>query len=214
VRFREDILRGVRLFAIVFAVILVCVAAYRMLRTPSDVQGAAPDDSATAEAAKPSPQPSPDAVPASETASEGHPLVVPAPPPVGGAPVVTRTAHPKTRGDSDVPPPPPVAAAVRSRKAAPSGREFESSDTVALPVAPLEESAEAKPLAPKQAVGYKSLIEANANRPPVDAVTLPPSDDSSEKPAKGNRFFKAVGKIFRPGSKKETTPLALDPKPQ
>lgn len=207
-RFREDILRGVRLFAIVFAAILLCVAAYRMLRAPSDgqsdVQLAAPDASAEAE---PSPAPSPDAAPNSGTSAEVHPLVVPAPPPVGG---VKRVARPRAAG-GDVPPPPPATPSVaRAPRAAPAGKEFEASDTVALPAAPVEEAAAAKPLSPKQVVGYKSLIDATNNRPP-DPTAVPIYDSPEEQP-KGNRFFKAIGKIFHPGGKKEAEPLTLQPK--
>jgi hypothetical protein len=202
---REDILRGVRLFAIVFAAILVCVAAYRILRPPLEAASAPP---AASEVAPPSPEPAADAAPASAAEAEAHPLVVPEPPPVGGTPV-RKVARPKNLADPGVPPPPPVAP-VRARRAAPSGKEFESSETVALPAAPVEDSAEAKPLTPRQAVGYKSLIEANKNRPPAEEAAPAPAEDSKEKPAKGNRFFRAVGKIFHPG-KKETTPLALQP---
>ena len=208
-RLREDILRGVRLFAIVFAAILVCVAAYRMLRAPSDVQGAAPDGSAS-EAVQPSTEPSPEAAPVSGTTSEVHPLVVPEPPPVNGT-APKRVNRPR---NSDVPPPPPMPAAVRARRApAPSGKEFESSDTVALPVAPVEDTPDAKPLAPKQLVGYKSLIEANKDRLPADPTAVATVDDPEEPQAKGNRFFRALGKIFHPG-KKETEPSSLQPKQQ
>jgi hypothetical protein len=212
-RFREDILRGVRLFAIVFAAILVCVAAYRIVRAPSDVPLAAPDGS-TASEAQPSPNPEP--APVSPGSAEVHPLVVPEPPPVGGAPVRTRVTRPQ-RDMGVPPPPPPVAAPVvhARRPPAPSGKEFEASGIVALPAAPVDESPEAKPLTPKQVVGYKSLIEANANRPvePVaPAVSPAAADDSSETQAKGNRFFRAIGKIFRPGGKKDTEPTTLQPK--
>ncbi len=211
-RFREDILRGVRLFAIAFAAILLCVAVYRILRSPSDVQGAALDAPASSAVAQPSPAPSPDADPVSETASDVHPLVVPEPPPVGGA-SQKRVAHARSAGNSDVPPPPPAAPAVaRARRAqTPSGKDFESSNAVPLPVAPAEDSPAAKPLTPKQMVGYKSLIEANANRPPVEIAT-PPADDYVDTQAKGNRFLRAVGKIFHPSGKKEAEPLTLQPK--
>jgi hypothetical protein len=199
-RFREDILRGVRLFAIAFAAILLCVAVYRMLRAPSDVQGAPPDAAAPSDAAaQPSPEPSTDAAPSPQAASEVHPLVVPEPPPVGGK----RAPHP--RNYDDVPPPPPPAGVRAKRQQAPSGREFESSDTpVILPAAPVEDAQESKPLTPKQAVGYKSLIEVNANRPPPDPTAVPvPDPDAAAKPAKGNRFFRAIGKIFHPTDKKD-----------
>jgi hypothetical protein len=203
-RFREDILRGVRLFAIVFATILLCVAAYRILRAPSDVQGAAPD---SAEAAQPSPTPAPETAPTAEASAEVHPLVVPAPPPVGGA---KRSGNPKANSEVP-PPPPPVSAAARTRKA-PAAKEFETSDTVAVPAAPAEETSASKPLTPKQIVGYKSLIEANKDRLPADPTAVPIEDDSPEAPAKGNRFLRAIGKIFHPGAKKDAEPLTLQPK--
>jgi hypothetical protein len=210
-RFREDILRGVRLFAIVFAAILFCVAAYRMLRTPSDVQGATQDESTGSEAAQPSPEPTP--APVSEAVSEVHPLIVPEPPPVGGT--QKKVAHPR---DPGVPPPPPPAATptvARTRRApAPSAGEFESSAAVALPAAPAEESPESKPLTPKQMVGYKSLIDATKNRPPAEYVAPAPDDEPAETAAKGNRFFRAIGKIFHPGGKKDAEPSTLQPKQQ
>lgn len=208
-RFREDILRGVRLFAIVFAAILVGVAAYRIFRAPSDVQGAG----SSAEAAPPASQP--DTAPAAEAAPEAHPLIVPDAPPVPGSkPVQTRVTHPAAHTgpalNGDVPPPPPVVPAAPTSRArrAPAPREFESSDTIPLPAAPVEEAPEAKPMTPQQAVGYKSLIEANKNRPPAEPVLAPvPADDPTPAPpAKGNRFFRAVGKMF--GGKKDP-----DPKP-
>jgi hypothetical protein len=214
-RFREDILRGVRLFAIVFAAILVCVAAYQAFRSPADVQGA-PPDAISGATPPPSPEPSPEAAPDSATALEAHPLVVPEPPPVGGTAVVTpvRNRAPRPKDPGVPPPPPPVAPAVRAHRAsAPSGREFETSEPVALPVAPVEESTEPKPLTPKQAVGYKSLIEANPIHVPVEPAatsTPPPDDDSTDKSAKGNRFFKAVGKIFHPAK----DPATAQPKQQ
>jgi hypothetical protein len=211
-RFREDILRGVRLFAIAFAAILLCVAVYRILRSPSDVQGAAPDGPASSAVEQPSSDPLPDAAPVSETTSEVRPLLVPEPPPVNGVPQ-KRVARPRVAGNSDVPPPPPVAPAVAHtrRVQTPSGKDFESSNAVPLPVAPAEDSSDTKPLTPKQMVGYKSLIEANANRPPVEIAT-PPADDYVDPQPKGNRFLRAVGKIFHPGGKKEAEPLTLQPK--
>lgn len=62
----------------------------------------------------------------------------------------------------------------------------------------------------KQGVGYKSLIEANANRVQNPQMTPTPSSEPLEQPAKGNRFFRAVGKIFK-GPKKDGSPLALQP---
>jgi hypothetical protein len=207
-RFREDILRGVRLFAIVFAAILVCVAAYRILRA-SDVPGVAAEGTPpTEEAAQPSSEPAPAA---DATAAETHPLVVPEPPPVGGKQVRT---HPRSVNGSDVPPPPPSAPAVaRARRTTPpSGKEFESSDTVALPAAPVEEAADTKQMTPQQKVGYKSLLDANTKHPPTEYVAPPQAnDDPVEAQPKGNRFFKAIGKIFRSG-KKDAEPSAIQPK--
>jgi hypothetical protein len=200
VRFREDILRGVRLFAIVFATILLCVAGYRILRA-SDVQSAAP-----AEVMQPSPEPTPEPAQVSDAAPEVHPLVVPEPPPVGGRGKAGRARN------TEVPPPPPVTTAVvRPHRPSPSGKEFEASDAVKLPAAPVEVSPETKALTTQERVGYKSLIDANKNRPAVE-LSAPPADDYVAAPEKGNRFFKAIGKIFHPGGKKETEPSALQPK--
>jgi hypothetical protein len=61
-------------------------------------------------------------------------------------------------------------------------------------------------------VGYKSLIEANSNKAPaIQASTPAPPDEDVEKPAKGNRFFRAIGKIFR-SDKKDPVPLTIQPK--
>jgi hypothetical protein len=100
---------------------------------------------------------------------------------------------------------------VRARRPAPSGKEFEASEMVKLPAAPVESSPETKPMTPQEKVGYKSLIEVTKNRPAV-ALSVPPADDYVVAPEKGNRFFKAIGKIFHPGGKKETEPSALQPK--
>jgi hypothetical protein len=210
--FREDILRGVRLFAIVFAAILLCVAGYRILKPPADVQGATP---APPEVAQPSPASS-EPAPVSDAAAEAHPLIVPGPPPSPGAPVgnklVKKVVRPRV-ADPGVPPPPPIAHS--GRTPAPTARRFEPSNALAFPSAPVEDSSETPQPAPKQAVGYKSLIEADPNRPPAEVASpAPPAPESAEKPAKGNRFFRAVGKIFHPGAKKETMPLTLQPKQQ
>jgi hypothetical protein len=95
-----------------------------------------------------------------------------------------------------------------------------------LPAAPREESSNASPVPAKQGVGYKSLIEANANRPLVNPGTPAPVEETVEKPAekpvekpqaekpqKGNRFVRGIGKIFHPGQK-ETAPLTLQPEPR
>ena len=214
-RFREDILRGIRLFAIVFAAILVCVAAYRMLRAPADLQDPPQESAAASGAAQPPPGPSTDA-PVSEAAPDVHPLIVPEPPPVPGAPVEKPVTHPRDLHardphprDQGVPPPPPtsIAPVIRAHRAsAPSGSEFAPSGPVVSPAAPVEDSPEAKPAPPGGPVGYKSLIEANPNRAPAEPVAAPASDDAGEKTAKGKRFFKAIGKIFHVGGKKDTDP--------
>ena len=206
-QFRDDILRGVRLGLIAFAAILIGVWAYRMLRPPADVQGAAQLEAPPAPEVQPSQDPAPDAAPMVE-ASESHGLMVPPPPPVAGKEHVAKVSRPRV----DVPPPPPPAApvAVRTRKApTPSGREFETAEPGVLPVSPSEESADSSGAAPKTGVGYKSLLEADPNRAQIDPSLL--GQPEAEKP-KGNRFFRAVGKIFRPGGKKETGPLTLQPK--
>jgi hypothetical protein len=101
---------------------------------------------------------------------------------------------------------------MKARRApAPSGRELEPTETVVLPARPSEEATEAKPLSPRQGVGYKSLLEANPRTLPEEPAAPSAADEPSDKP-KGNRFLRAVGKIFHPGAKKETTPSGLRPK--
>lgn len=212
--FREDILRGVRLFLIAFAAILIGVWGYRMLHTP-DVQSApgleAPAAPVAQEAAPQGQDPAPDAAPIAETAPEAHGLSVPPPPPVAGTHVnVVTHINKVVRPKAAVPPPPPSPVVVRARRApAPSGREFEAPAARILPAAPAEESADGSPTAPTQGVGYKSLPEADPNRAPEPSLSSP-EGQPVEKP-KGNRFLRAVGKIFHPG-RKETTTLTLQPK--
>jgi hypothetical protein len=85
----------------------------------------------------------------------------------------------------------------------------------ALPAARTEVSSDNGPLPAQKGVGYKSLIEASANRTPDGPVVRSPADEPDEKipvekPQKGNRFFRAIGKIFHPGQK-EPLPLTLRP---
>lgn len=218
-RFRDDILRGVRLFLIVFAAILVGVWAYRLLRAPSDVQGAAQQEvPAQPDVAQPAPAPPASAAPVAEASTDSHGLVVPPPPPVAGVQAKPVAATKPGKGsrlkdrDSVPPPPPPVAAKAR-RAPAPSGREFETSQPGLTPAAPSVVSADTTQAAPTNAVGYKSLLEVDPNRPAIEPVAQAAEEPPAAKP-KGNRFFRAVGKIFRPGAKKETAPLTLEqPKP-
>jgi hypothetical protein len=200
--FREDILRGIRLFAIVFAAILLCVAGYRVLKPSPDAPGAT---QAPPEAASPAP-----AVPASD--AEAHPLIVPEAPPVPGTPASTKVVKKVVRprvADPGVPPPPPING---GRRGVQKGQEYAASETSPLPIAPVENSSDSA----TKGVGYKSLIDANPNRPPVEAAAAPapeqpPAAEPAEKAAKGNRFFRAVGKIFHPSPKKESMPLTLQP---
>jgi len=91
----------------------------------------------------------------------------------------------------------------------------------------MPESSIASPVPTKKGVGYKSLIEANANRPSLNPGTPAPVEEpveetvekpaekpverpQVEKPQKGNRFVRAIGKILHPGQK-ETAPLTLQP---
>lgn len=208
--FRDDVLRGVRLFLIAFSVLLIGVWIFRMLHTATDVQGAAQDLPATYQAAPPDDQqPAPAAAPVSQASSEAHGLTVPPPPPIVGA----RAVRPASRPQIDVPPPPPPAQVVRaSRAPAPPARAFEASAPSVLPAAPAEVTANASPVPVKTEVDYKSLIEANANRPPADTGGPVADDEPDEKPQKGNRFFRAIRKIFHP--QREPTPMTLQPKQQ
>lgn len=207
-QFRDDILRGVRLFLIVFAGVLSCVAVYRMMHGPADVQGATTEETHAAPAAA---QPAPAAA---EATSETHGLVVPEPPPAPGEkPKVKPPVKQAARFDAFVPPPPPAAAHAK-RVAAPSPRGFETVTPIVLPAAPVEESSNTPPPTPQSQVGYKSLMEADTNRVSVEPAALPAAVQATEQPEgkpKGNRFFKAVGKIFRPNGKKESAPQTLQP---
>jgi hypothetical protein len=209
VQFRNDILRGVRLFLIAFAAILVVIWGYRMLRPSYEVQGSGQLDAPAAPPTQEALQQDtpPDAAPVADASSETHGLMVPPPPPVGGA-KVAKVARPKA---SVPPPPPPAPVTARARRAAPSGKEFETAEPVVLPAAHAEESADAGSSAPKKGVGYKSLLEADPNRVALDPLLTPQQEQTEEKP-KGNRFLRAVGKIFHPSGKKETVPLTLQPK--
>jgi hypothetical protein len=210
VSFRDDILRGVRLFLIAFGAILFGYCAYQMLRPTAEAQGA-PQDAA------PAPQPAqPASSPAAEAISEPRPLIVPEPPPAAGAaapkPPPVRTVAKKNNGP-DVPPPPPLVRATRAP--AISGRDFETPTAGPAPHPTTEVATEANPAPTKATVGYKSLIEANPNRPApvVELAPAPaPLADSADKP-KGNRFARAIGRIFK-GGKKDADPLTLQPKPQ
>ncbi len=197
--FRSDILRGVRLFLIAFAAILLCLLAYQVLRPTAAAQSApqaaaAPVQNAPAAEEAPSPEP--------------HPLVVPPPPPVVGeapaAPLPVKVSRPR-RVDTSVPPPPPVAPARSSRTAsrAPEPREYP---------APGPGTSSAPPAVPEASpapggVGYKSLMEADPNQPPAEAAPQPSSTppEPVRKP-EGNRIKRGLGRILRLGRKDTTQP--------
>ena len=207
-QFRDDILRGVRLFLIIFAGVLSCVAVYRMMHGPADVQGATQEETQAVPAAQPAP--------AAEATSETHGLVVPEPPPVPGEKPKVKAAPVKqvARFDSTVPPPPPPAAAARVKRVATPSPRFETLEPIVLPAPAIEESSNTPPPTPQSKVGYKSLMEADTNRVSVEPAALPAAVQSTEQPEekpKGNRFFKAVGKIFHPNGKKESAPQSLQP---
>jgi hypothetical protein len=208
--FRDDILRGVRLFLIAFSVVLVGVWVYRMTHPPSDVQGAENPPPLT-EIAAPDQQHGSEADPVASTSSEAHGLVVPPPPPVANA---RPTKMPPRKQIDEVPPPPPLPVARAIQPPKPVGREFEASEVSTMPAAPREESAQNAPAPEKKAVGYKSLLEVNANRMPADpAGQYRSPDEGADQPKKSNGFLRALGKFFHP-SPKETMPLTLQPKPQ
>jgi hypothetical protein len=205
VKFRDDILRGVRLFLIAFAAILTCIAAYRMFHSAADA--------ATVQESPSLPDVTPTEDPATVTpvkvASSDTPgVVVPPPPPVDG----DRPKH-VVRAKTEVPPPPPLTAstAVRAKRTPqPSGRDFEVSEPGTLPAPRVEESPDSAPSAPKKGIGYKSLLEADPTHSGLEPIVPEQKAETVEDKPKGNRFFRAVGKIFRPGGKKEP---AAQPKP-
>lgn len=205
--FRSDILRGVRLFFIAFAAILLCLLAYQLLRPSAEAQG-------TTQAAAASEQSGPaqeDA--AAEQSSEPRPLVVPPPPPVAGeapaaAPPV-KVPRPR-RVDSSVPPPPPIAPVVRVSRPTPptpSPREFEAPEVGSpKPPAPVTVT-ETTPAPEQNGVGYKSLLDADPNRPPAEAAVQPaPTTQEPAKKPDGNRIKRGLGRIFRVGKKDTTQP--------
>lgn len=199
--FRSDILRGVRLFLIAFAAILLCSLAYQMLRPAAEARsvpqtaGAAGQSAPTAEEV-PSPEP--------------HPLVVPPPPPVPGETPAPRPAvkvsHPRQTIDTTVPPPPPMVPSVRGTRTtahAPSVREpAPDAGTSGAPAA-----VEPSPAPEPGGVGYKSLIEADPNRPPAEAAAQPaPAAPEPAKKPEGSRIKRGLGRILRLGKKDTTQP--------
>lgn len=201
---RSDILRGIRLFLAAFASMLLTYLAYELLRPTSQVQGAPQAASA--------PQPGqsqPQAAEPAEESSEPHPLVVPEPPPVSGAAASAapaKTPRPRLRNAS-VPPPPPLAPArvVRATKpTAPAPRDLEAPETTQPNPAASETVSQPAPA--DSAVGYKSLMEADPNRPPAEVEpAAPPAAEPAKKPG-GHRIIRALGRVFRLGKKDTTKP--------
>ncbi len=185
--FRSDVVRGVRLFLMLFAAALIAYLAYEVWHPAVEAQVGSAEET-------PAPQPS------ATPPVEPHPLTVPPPPPVGAsdhAPKVVRAtaAH-------DVPDPPPPGPAVRPARPTPSGRDFEAPALGSAPAAsPQVAIIEESPAPAKDGIGYKSLLEADPNKP---AAEVPPSPAAPE-PARseGKGFFHAIGRFFK--GKKDTT---------
>jgi hypothetical protein len=96
---------------------------------------------------------------------------------------------------------PANAVAGANHAPASSARDFESSLPSMVPGAVPGVSSDPSPALSKEAVGYKSLLETNANRVTVIHQVQPPVEESTEQPAKGKRLIKAVGKIFHAAGK-------------
>jgi hypothetical protein len=177
-------------------VILTVVAGYRMFHN-SDVQGAS-HDSQEAKPETPSVAPTdpssdpaitPSSAPAPQVASEPKGLSVPPPPPVGGV-APKRTPRPKVVAVQEAKGPAPVVV-----------KDEVPIETLTSPsAAPVEERAETP--APRKGVGYKSLIEANSQSA-APVIKKPPEDDDTKQERKGNRFTRAVGRLFGRSTQKK-----------
>ena len=210
---RSDILRGVRLFLIVFATILLGYLAYQMVRPAAEAQG---DQQDTTRAVESQPSPAPGASSPTDAAREQHPLVVPPPPAVPGA-TPNRAAPLKVarKADAIMPPPPPLRASQPTKTTqALTGREFETPGMTPVPVVKsTEEASQANPVPSKATVGYKSLLEANPNRPPAQPIQAEYPSPEEPKKAEGNRLVRGLGRLFG-AKKKEPVPLDIQkPKP-
>jgi hypothetical protein len=199
VQFRTDILRGIRLAAIAFAVVLIGVAAYRMLHSTAEAQTGPeiPTPAIESKAAEPAPAPV-QAPPVPDTST-----FVPPPPPLAG-----RTGSPSRKASVSTPHPATRQAAAKQ----PGSTTHPSRATTSAeerPETPLGESAAVEtPALPSPAgsrVGYKSLLESqpkNEGRPPAEepADVAPPTTEK-----RGKRVVKALGRFFRGGKKEPAT---------
>jgi hypothetical protein len=93
-RFRDDILRGIRMAAILFALGMLGIAAYRMLR----IEPAQQTNAAAPKAAPAPVKPAPKAAPEKRT-SAPH-TVIPPPPPSRSGASATKAAPPAAREDA------------------------------------------------------------------------------------------------------------------
>jgi hypothetical protein len=195
VALRSDILRGVRLFLIAFAAILLGYLAYQMVRPTAEAQG---DQQDTTHAAESQPAAAPGASSPADSPTEPHPLVVPPPPAVPGA-TPNRAIPVKVarKADAIVPPPPPLRASQPTKtNQALTGREFETPGVTPVPIVKsTEETPQANPVPSKAAVGYKSLLEANPNRPPAQPIQAENAPEEPRK-AEGNRLVRGLGRLF------------------
>jgi len=148
---------------------------------------------------------SPEATPAQDVSTtepettEPHPLTVPPPPPVGAANHAPKAV--RATASNEVPPPRPPAP--RPVRPTPSGRDFETPALNSAPAVSPQVTSEENPAPAKDGIGYKSLLEADPNKP---AAEVPPSPAAPE-PAKseGKGFFHSIGRFFK--GKKDTTQL-------
>jgi hypothetical protein len=188
--FRAEILRGVRMAAILFAVFLVALAVYRMGRsTPAEVKLEPP-----APTAAPAPAPSPASAPAASFTTPAAALS----PSLG----------------SDYPPPPPLRLSAPAQIHRVAGKRL-SVETVAQPVVTKEISTDADTdgrTANTTAEEQRSYTAdtkrdaseiasgPNQNREPDSAGT----PDSAGKPERrGKRWVRAVGRLLHIGTKKD-----------
>ena len=189
---RSDILRGVRFFLIAFAAILLGYLAYQIVRPTAEAKG---DQQDTTHAVEPKP--------VAVSPAEPHPLVVPPPPAAPGA-TPNRAIPFKVRRklDAGVPPPPPLRASQPTKTTqALTGREFETPGVTPVRVVKsAEESSKVNPVPSKGGVGYKSLLEANPNRPPAQPIQAEYPPMEAPRKAEGNKLIRGLGRLF--GAKK------------
>ena len=191
--FRAEIIRGVRVAAILFTLVLCWIAGYRMFQ-PGPSQARPP--ASTTSSADPAENPAAHSV--------NQPLTTAAEP-RGDAPAV--------QAQVPVPPPPQIHRIVRKREPPPSPVHIAAQPATATPAKsePAAAPAEPKPL-------EELPVEAKTASPAVPVATSqvnaetpsgvpPPQEAASGKGPK--RWVKAVSRFLHIGGKKDVTAEAV-----